>query len=161
MPLETIFFNGGKLRRRLNIDLKPSSNFFAVETLIFGRQAMGEIVESGELDDALQIYKNNKLLYSDFNKIKGNIDKKILKSLVSKGNNIFCNIVYTGKKMRIYEKQILKYADKSKYFFGVSIVNGVLLLKILASNIKDIRDFLSDLVKIFGKNFNLPRIWGF
>ena len=63
--------------------------------------------------------------------------------------------------MRIYEKQILKYADRSKYFFGVSIVNGVLLLKILANNIKDIRDFLSDLVKIFGKNFNLPRIWSF
>ena len=91
MPLETIFFNGGKLRRRLNIDLKTSSNFFGVETLIFGRQAMGEIVDSGELDDALQIYKNNKLLYSDFNRIKGNIDKKILKSLVLKGNNIFCN----------------------------------------------------------------------
>ena len=161
MPLETIFFNGGKLRRRLNIDLKPSSNFFAVETLIFGRKAMGEIVESGELDDALQIYKNNKLLYSDFNRIKGNIDKKILKSLVLKGNNIFCNVVYTGKKIRIYEKQILKYADKSKYFFGVSIVNGVLLLKILANNINDIRDFLSNLVKILGKNFNLPRIWSF
>ena len=122
---------------------------------------MGEIVKSGELDDALQIYKNNKLLYSDFNSIKGNIDKKILKSLVLKGNNIFCNVVYTGKKIKIYEKQILKYADKSKYFFGTSIVNGVLLLKILASNIKDIRDFLSDLVKIFGKNFNLPRIWSF
>ena len=161
MPLETIFFNGGKLRRRLNIDLKTSSNFFGVETLIFGRQAMGEIVESGELDDALQIYKNNKLLYSDFNRIKGNIDKKILKSLVLKGNNIFCNVVYTGKKIRIYEKQISKYADKSKYFFGVSIVNGVLLLKILAKNINDIRDFLSDLIKIFGKNFNLPRIWSF
>ena len=161
MPLETIFFNGGKLRRRLNIDLKPSSNFLAVETLIFGRKAMGEVVKSGELDDALQIYKNNKLLYSDFNKIKGNINKKILKSLVLKGNNIFCNVIYTGKKMRIYEKQISKYADKSKYFFGVSIVNGVLLLKILANNINDIRNFLSDLVKIFGKNFNLPRIWSF
>ena len=161
MPLETIFFNGGKLRRRLNIDLKPSSNFFGVETLIFGRKAMGEIVKSGELDDALQIYKNNKLLYSDFNKIKGNIDKKIFKSLVLKGNNIFCNAVYTGKKLRMYEKKISSYANKSKYFFGVSVVNGVLLIKILAKNIIDVRDFLSDLVKIFGKNFNLPKIWSF
>ena len=161
MPLETIFFNGGKLRRRLNIDLKSSSNFFGVETLIFGRKAMGEIVKSGELDDALQIYKNNKLLYSDFNKIKGNIDKKIFKSLVLKGNNIFCNVVFTGKKLRMYEKKILSYANKSKYFFGVSVVNGVLLIKILAKNILDIRDFLSDLVKIFGKNFNLPKIWSF
>ena len=161
MPLETIFFNGGKLRRRLNIDLKPSSNFFGVETLIFGRKAMGEIVKTGELDDALQIYKNNKLLYSDFNKIKGNIDKKIFKSLVLKGNNIFCNVVYTGKKIRMYEKLISRYENKSKYFFGVSVVNGVLLIKILAKNILDIRDFLSDLVKIFGKNFNLPKIWSF
>ena len=161
MPLETIFFNGGKLRRRLNIDLKSSSNFFGVETLIFGRKAMGEIVKSGELDDALQIYKNNKLLYSDFNKIKGNIDKKIFKSLVLKGNNIFCNVVFTGKKLRMYEKKISSYANKSKYFFGVSVVNGVLLIKILAKNILDIRDFLSDLVKIFGKNFNLPKIWSF
>ena len=161
MPLETIFFNGGKLRRRLNIDLKPSSNFFGVETLIFGRKAMGEIVKTGELDDALQIYKNNKLLYSDFNKIKGNIDKKIFKSLVLKGNNIFCNVVYTGKKIRMYEKLISSYANKSKYFFGVSVVNGVLLIKILAKNILDIRGFLSDLVKIFGKNFNLPKIWSF
>jgi urease accessory protein len=161
MPLETIFFNGGKLRRRLNIDLKPSSNFFGVETLIFGRKAMGEIVKTGELDDALQIYKNNKLLYSDFNKIKGNIDKKIFKSLVLKGNNIFCNVVYTGKKIRMYEKLISSYANKSKFFFGVSVVNGVLLIKILAKNILDIRDFLSDLVKIFGKNFNLPKIWSF
>ena len=161
MPLETIFFNGGKLRRRLNIDLKPSSNFFAVETLIFGRKAMGEIVKSGELDDAIQIYKNNKLLYSDFNRIKGNIDKQIFKSLVLKGNNIYCNIIYIGKKMRVYEKKILNYTNKSKYFFGVSIVNGVLLLKLLAKNINDIRDFLSDMIKIFGENFNLPRIWSF
>ena len=61
----------------------------------------------------------------------------------------------------MYEKKILSYANKSKYFFGVSVVNGVLLIKILAKNILDIRDFLSDLVKIFGKNFNLPKIWSF
>tara|TARA_A100001011_G_C14232161_1_gene809345 strand:- start:102 stop:1061 length:960 start_codon:yes stop_codon:yes gene_type:complete len=161
MPLETIFFNGGKLRRRINIDLKTNSNFLGIETLIFGRKAMGEIVNSGELDDAWQIYKDNKLLYSDFNKIKGNINKKIFKSFVLKGNNIFCNIVYTGKKIRIYEKKILSYANKSKYFLGASVVNGVLLLKILAKDIMDIRDFLNDLIEIFGKNFNLPKIWRF
>ena len=57
MPLETIFFNGGKFRRRINIELRPSSNFLGIETLIFGRKAMGEKVNHGELDDAWQIYK--------------------------------------------------------------------------------------------------------
>ena len=105
MPLETIFFNGGKLRRRINVDLNYTSNFLGIETIIFGRKAMGEIVNNGELDDAWQIHKNGQLLYSDFNRVTGNINKKILKPFISKGNNIFCNIVYTGKKMRLYEKK--------------------------------------------------------
>tara|TARA_B100001057_G_scaffold316334_1_gene316481 strand:- start:161 stop:1126 length:966 start_codon:yes stop_codon:yes gene_type:complete len=161
MPLETIFFNGGKFRRRINIDLKHASNFLGIETMIFGRKAMGEIVNNGELDDAWQIHKNGQLLYSDFNRITGNINEKILKPFISKGNNIFCNIVYTGKKIRFYEKKILLLLNKSNYFLGVSVVNGVLLLKMLSKDILEIRSFLNDLMKIFDENFNLPRIWSF
>ena len=36
---------------------------------------MGEVVKKGNLDDAWQIFQNNKLLYSDFNRINGNIDR--------------------------------------------------------------------------------------
>ena len=99
MPLETIFFNEAKLRRRINIDLDTKSNFLGIETIIFGRKAMGEIVQKGTLDDAWQIYKNGKLVYSDFNRIYGNIQKKLSNALVMKGNNILCNIVFTGKKL--------------------------------------------------------------
>ena len=49
--------------------------------------------------------------------------------------------------------------NKSKYFAGVSIVNGVLLLKVLAKDIIEIRSFLDDLIVIFDHNFNLPKIW--
>tara|TARA_B100001057_G_scaffold482066_1_gene556879 strand:- start:997 stop:1962 length:966 start_codon:yes stop_codon:yes gene_type:complete len=161
MPLETIFFNGGKYRRRINIDLKYGSNFLGIETIIFGRKAMGEIVNKGELDDGWQIHKNGQLLYSDFNRITGNINKKISKPFISKGNNIFCNIVYTGKKIRLYEKKILLHFNKLNYFLGVSVVNGVLLLKMLSKDITEIRSFLDDLIKIFDENFNLPRIWSF
>ena len=34
LPLETIFFNGGKLRRRINIDLDKNANFLGIETII-------------------------------------------------------------------------------------------------------------------------------
>ena len=91
------------------------------------------------------------LKFNDFNS----------KLFISKGNNIFCNIVYTGKKIRLYEKKILLHFNKLNYFLGVSVVNGVLLLKMLSKDITEIRSFLDDLIKIFDENFNLPRIWSF
>ena len=161
MPLETIFFNEAKLRRRINIDLDTKSNFLGIETIIFGRKAMGEIVQKGTLDDAWQIYKNGKLVYSDFNRIYGNIQKKLSNALVMKGNNILCNIVFTGKKIKSYKRKILIYLHKKKYFAGVSLVNGVLLIKMLAKDISEIRMFIDKLMNIFDDNFNSPKIWNF
>ena len=120
---------------------------------------MGEVVKKGNLDDAWQIFQNNKLLYSDFNRINGNIDKILSNSLIMDGNNIFCNIVFVGKKIKIYKSKILKYISSTKYFAGVSIVNGILLLKVLVKDITEIRVFIENLINIFDKNFNLPRLW--
>ena len=159
IPLETIFFNGANLRRRINIDLVSKSNFLGIETIIFGREAMGEKVEKGLLDDAWQIYKNGKLLYSDFNRISGNINKKLSNALIMKGNNIFCNIIFIGRKIKTYEKKILRYIADSEFFSGVSIVNGVLLLKILVKNINEIRNFIDKLISILDENYNLPKLW--
>ena len=161
MPLETIFFNGGNLRRRVNIDLTKGSNFLGVDSIIFGRKAMGETVKKGSLDDAWQIHQNDKLLYSDFNRIKGNINKKLSNNIIMKGNNILCNIVYFGKKIKFYKRKILNYTMSTNYIVGVSIVNGILLMKILAKDVKEIRFFLYNLLKIFDNKFNLPKIWNF
>ena len=64
----------------------------------------------------------------------------------------FPKIVKSGDKE-------IKLDNESKYFAGVSIVNGVLLLKVLAKDIIEIRSFLDDLIVIFDHNFNLPKIW--
>ena len=78
-----------------------------------------------------------------------------------KGNSILCNIVYFGKKIKFYKRKILNYTMSTNYIVGVSIVNGILLMKILAKDIKEIRFFLYNLLKIFDNKFNLPKIWNF
>ena len=161
IPLETIFFNGGNLRRRINIELEASSNFLGIETIIFGRQAMGEIIKKGSLNDAWQIFREDKLVYSDFNELNGNINYKISNGIIMNGNNIFCNVIFSGKKIKAYSRKILSYINKNKYFAGTSIVNGVMIIKVLSKDINEIRIFLSNLLDILDNNFNLPKIWSF
>ena len=78
-----------------------------------------------------------------------------------KGNNILCNVVFTGSKIKTYRKKILDYINNSNFLIGVSLLNGVLLLKILAQDLNEIRGFLKHLMNVLDDRFNLPRIWGF
>jgi urease accessory protein len=42
LPQETILFDGSALSRHIDVDLAPDATFCAVETIVFGRKAMGE-----------------------------------------------------------------------------------------------------------------------
>ena len=77
---------------------------------------MGEKVEKGNLDDAWQIIKMENLLYSDFNRINGNINKKLSNNIIMKGNNIFCNIIFMGKKIKTYKKKIQTISPTQSFF---------------------------------------------
>jgi urease accessory protein len=43
LPQETILFDGSRLRRRFEVDLGNDAEFLAVEAVLFGRMAMGDM----------------------------------------------------------------------------------------------------------------------
>ena len=55
LPQETILFDRCALDRRLEIDLAADARFLGVETLVFGRTAMGERVREGYLRDLIRV----------------------------------------------------------------------------------------------------------
>ena len=55
---------------------------------------------------------------------------------------IYFVICFRRKKIKIYKSKILNYISSTKYFAGVSIVNGILLLKVLVKDITEIRVLL-------------------
>ena len=56
LPQETILFDGGRLARRLEVDLAGDAAFTGLETLVLGRAAMGETVASGAVSDCCALY---------------------------------------------------------------------------------------------------------
>lgn len=47
LPQETILFEGGRLRRRIEVDMAADARLLALEAFVFGRKAMGETLETG------------------------------------------------------------------------------------------------------------------
>ncbi len=65
LPQETILFDGAALARRLTAELAPSARFLAVESVILGREAMGEQVTRARLADRWRIRQGGRLAFAD------------------------------------------------------------------------------------------------
>jgi urease accessory protein len=71
LPQETILYDGAALERRMRVDLADDARFMAVETLVFGRAAMGERVEQLALSDRWEIWRDGRPVLADAVRIDG------------------------------------------------------------------------------------------
>jgi len=65
LPQETILFDGGRFCRTLDVDLAENARFVGLETLVFGREAMGETVAAGLFRDRWRIRRAGRLVHAD------------------------------------------------------------------------------------------------
>ena len=65
LPQETILFDGGRLHRELQVDLARDARFIGLESLVFGREAMGETVARGFFRDRWRIRREGHLVHAD------------------------------------------------------------------------------------------------
>jgi urease accessory protein len=65
LPQETILFDGCALDRTLTIDLAGDGVVLALEAVIFGRAAMGEVLTDPRFRDAWRVRRDGRLIYAD------------------------------------------------------------------------------------------------
>ncbi|HZH46607.1 MAG TPA: urease accessory protein UreD, partial [Roseococcus sp.] len=65
IPQETILFDGASLDRRTEITLAGDARLLAVESLVFGRAARGEVIGRLALRDAWRLRVEGRLLWAD------------------------------------------------------------------------------------------------
>jgi urease accessory protein len=65
LPQETILYDGAALTRRISAELAADARFLAVESVILGREAMGERVRHARLHDRWRIRQEGRLIFAD------------------------------------------------------------------------------------------------
>ena len=73
LPQETIMFAGAKLKRRLDVDVAGDSSLTLVESLVFGRLAMGELSIEGSLRDRWRVRRDRELIFAEEFRVEGEI----------------------------------------------------------------------------------------
>jgi len=96
LPQHSILFDGSALDRMLSVDLAADAWFLGVESLVFGRAAMGEEVARGRLSDVIRIRRRGRLLLHDAVRLEGPIAAHLARPAVARGARAMATLVHVA-----------------------------------------------------------------
>lgn len=156
LPQETILFEGGRLSRRLEADLEGDAELVAMEAVLFGRVAMGEILSHGALHDRWRIRRDGRMIFAEDFRISGEIAAQLSRSAMLAGGTAMATVLcVTREPERLLTAVRSLVGDAG----GASAWNGKLLIRLVAASGLALRQRLEPLLSLLLGGHPLPKVW--
>lgn len=155
LPQETILFDGGRIRRRLDIDVAATSRLLVCESVILGRTLMGETVRCGLFRDSWRIRRGGRLVFAEEARLGDDIGALAGRKAVLDGNRAFATLVAQGRAAEGALDEVRRLAETRG---GASLVDGLLVARLVASSGFELRKRLVPILMALA-NGPLPRVW--
>jgi urease accessory protein len=155
LPQETILFDHCALDRRLHVELAADAWFLGVESLVFGRAAMGESVEYASVHDVIQVRRAGRLLLHDAIRLDGEVAATLQRPAVAGGARAVATLVHIASNA---ESALEAVRDASPHC-GVSAWDGILIARILAADGASLRPAVVAALRALRTDRPLPRVW--
>jgi len=156
LPQETILFDGFGLERSLRIDMDETSQFLGVESLVFGRAAMGETIHRGWLRDSVTLCRNGRLVLQDATRLDGDIAAILARQAVAGGAAALATLIYAAP----HAAEVLPGLRAALAPFGAaSAVAGLVFARILAPDAYSLRSCLRAALGVCRDGRPLPKVW--
>jgi urease accessory protein len=161
---ETILFNGACLRRSFSAELAPGSRMLAVESIVFGRQAMGEEMRVGMLLDSWRIRRSGRLIWADSMRLDGDI-AGVRREPFAFGDATACStMVYAANDARDFLEPVRALLEDSVGQSGVTLLEGLLIVRLLDVDTPRLRARILTIAGFIrhaaaGLSRVMPRVW--
>jgi urease accessory protein len=157
LPQETILFDGFALARRLDIDLQPEASFLGIESLVFGRHAMGERVTRGHLRDRITLTRGGRRILQDMTRLEGDIDAQLRRPAAANGAGATATLILAtpDAPARLAD---LRTALAGAHA-GATSYEGIVTARILAPDGFSLRNILRTALAAIRSDQALPKVW--
>ncbi|KQT85210.1 urease accessory protein UreD [Aurantimonas sp. Leaf443] len=155
LPQETILFEGGRLRRRLELDCTADGRFLLCEAVLLGRAAMGESVATGLYRDSWRVRRDGRLVFAEEMRLEGDLAATIASPAGLYGAGAFATVLWQSEGGAERVENLRAMAGP---LGGVSAFDGLLVARLLAPSGLDLRARLVPLLRALS-NTGLPRLW--
>jgi urease accessory protein len=154
LPHETILFDRARLRRTIEADIVEGGRMVLAEAIVFGRTAMGEVVEQGGLFDRWRVRHGDRLRFAETVRLEGAIAGTLRHRAVAAGAVAVATVLMLPADDAALAA-VRAAAVRSEV--AASAWNGVMVARIVA---KDAAWLRQDLVAVLtAMGVPLPRLW--
>ncbi len=162
LPQETILFDGARLRRSFDVELEGDASLLAHESIVFGRAAMGEIMNAGMFSDVWRIRRDNKLIHADAVRIEGAVADVLSNAATLRNARAMATILYaaTDAEARLDEvRDIVDGISPAIGIAGVSAWAGKLIIRAVSDTGANLRRVVQPLITELRGGKPMPRVW--
>lgn len=162
LPQETIVYDRSALVRSIEADLEPGAEALICEATIFGRQAMGEMVERASFRDAWRIRVAGRLVHAENLMLTGEL---LPRRAILDGMTAMATVLLVAPEAEARLDRARSIAGEQG---GVSAWRvggqddagtGKLLARLVAKDGYDLRRRLVPLLELLNGQAPLPKVW--
>ncbi len=158
LPQETILFDKSRLERTIEVDLDASSECLVLESLVFGRHAMGEILAECHFNDRWRICRDGKLIHCEAVCLNETITDLLAACAGAARAQMAATLVYVGPRLAQVKADIEPNLVNLGSRVAMSVWQDRLVLRVLASHTMVGK---ADLLRILNviRGQQVPRVW--
>jgi urease accessory protein len=160
LPQETILFESSRLDRSLDIDLDEGASLTAIETILLGREAMGEVTRRAHLRDNWRVRRCGRLIHAEATRLSG-IDAEHERISLLAGRNAFATVLHVAANAELAERRYDTLVSHlpADHRIGLGIIGERLIVRVLAENGHTLRRLITPVLAELAGAGHLPRLW--
>jgi urease accessory protein len=168
LPPETILFDGARLRRETRIGLAPGAGFLGGGILVFGRQARGERLTHGLVNERWEVWRDGALVWGDALHLDGDIAATIADPACFAGAAACATLILappaSPSAFLDDARAVQQVSAVAGMQAGVTVVGGLLVARWLGQDALPLRRAYADLAchlrqAAMGLPPRLPQLW--
>lgn len=154
LPQETILFDHAALNRRMDVALSGSATVLLVEPVVFGRVAMGEVVQQLYFMDHWSVRRHGRLIFADAVRMVGDAQAQLMCTAIGGGAGAMATILLAGPTAAACASDL----DLTGNSGSSLIADDLLLVRLLAADGFDLRKQMIPVVEALA-TAPIPRVW--
>jgi len=160
LPQETILFAASQLDRRIDIDLAEGASLTAIEAILLGRDAMGEVALDARLRDNWRVRRNGRLIHAEATRLDGTLAERNGLPLLA-GKRAFATVLHIAPNADACASRLvhLRATLPEDGRIAASANGERLVVRVLAQTGLAMRRLIVPILAELSGAGSLPRLW--
>ena len=158
LPQETILFDQASLSRQLNVDMHADASVTLLESIVFGRLAMGETHTTGGLHDRWRVRRDGHLIFAEDLRLGGLIGETLARPACGNGARSVATLLHIAPDAEAHLESIRTRLEDAPCEWGASAWNRFVLVRLLSASPEKVRAAILSLLSCL-RDRDAPRVW--